>query len=80
MMRGCFCDCFGGFKNPFSLQEQREPLDPNAINRCLDAVRAHEQNEKNRYVSRFCAELQTTRFLTSNVTLTNFRRWTLDTR
>jgi len=49
MMRGCFCDCFGGLKNPFSTIEHRQPLDPDAINRCLEAVNAHEQNEKNRY-------------------------------
>lgn len=52
MMRGCFCDCFGGFKNPFSHSDRYDrPLDVNALNRCLEAVKAHEQNEKNKYVS-----------------------------
>jgi hypothetical protein len=48
IMRGCFCDCFGGFRNPFKTVEER-PIDPQALNRCLDAVRVYEQNEKNRY-------------------------------
>uniref|UniRef100_A0A915DY25 EGF-like domain-containing protein n=1 Tax=Ditylenchus dipsaci TaxID=166011 RepID=A0A915DY25_9BILA len=51
MMRGCLCDCFGGFKNPFSSTERyNRPIDPNALNRCLESVKAHEQNEKNKYM------------------------------
>lgn len=51
-MAGCFCDCFGGFKNPFTKADHYDkPIDVNALNRCLQAVRAHEQNEKNKVVS-----------------------------
>lgn len=51
-MRGCFCDCFGGFKNPLATSDRYdEPLDINVLNRCLEAVRAHEENEKNKYAS-----------------------------
>ncbi len=61
MMRGCcWVDCFGGFKMPFSSPSSRQashltadaPLDPAMLNRCLDAVRAHEENEKNKYAVR----------------------------
>lgn len=50
MMRGCFCDCFGGMRVPFQRREDEE-LDPRAVHRCLEAVRAHEMREKMRYVS-----------------------------
>ncbi|KAI6179285.1 hypothetical protein M3Y98_00593900 [Aphelenchoides besseyi] len=48
MVRGCFCDCFGGFKNPFTHAYDR-PLDPDAVNRCLSAIRTYEDNQKTQY-------------------------------
>lgn len=51
MVRGCFCDCFGGFKNPFRCDPKYDqPLDQNAVNRCLEAVMAHEEQQKAKYV------------------------------
>jgi len=54
----CFCDCLGGCKNPFSSSSSSssdrrnvQHLDPNTLNRCLEAVRAHETNEKNRQMA-----------------------------
>ncbi|CAD5215107.1 unnamed protein product [Bursaphelenchus xylophilus] len=48
MMRACFCDCFGGFKSPFSSRESQD-LDPEAVNRCLQMARAHEEQDKRNY-------------------------------
>lgn len=46
-MAGCFCDCFGGFKNLFSnVNQYNKPIDINALNHCLKAVYAHEQNKQ----------------------------------
>lgn len=53
MLRHCLlCDCFGGCLNPFSSkkEERERPVDPNAINRCLERIRNHEENEINRSV------------------------------
>ncbi|KAI6234141.1 hypothetical protein M3Y99_00848800 [Aphelenchoides fujianensis] len=48
MMRGCFCDCFGGFKNPFGT-EPRTELNPEAVRRCLSAVNKYEENQQKRW-------------------------------
>ncbi|CAD5210329.1 unnamed protein product [Bursaphelenchus okinawaensis] len=48
MMRACFCDCFGGFKSPFTARESPQ-LDPEAVNRCLQAACAHEERDKRAY-------------------------------
>jgi|UniRef100_A0AC35GTC5 hypothetical protein len=45
MMKGCFCDCFGGFQNPFK-RNTDEPIDPVAISRCLHAVNEYEEKQK----------------------------------
>uniref|UniRef100_A0AC34F3H7 Uncharacterized protein n=1 Tax=Panagrolaimus sp. ES5 TaxID=591445 RepID=A0AC34F3H7_9BILA len=45
MMKGCFCDCFGGLQNPFK-RNTDEPVDPVAISRCLHAVIEHEEKQK----------------------------------
>jgi hypothetical protein len=45
MMKGCFCDCFGGFQNPFK-RASEEPVDPIAISRCLHAVNEYEEKQK----------------------------------
>lgn len=50
MLRGCFCDCFGGLKTFGGLERYNEPLDRNALNRCLEAVKSYEENEKNKFV------------------------------
>uniref|UniRef100_A0A1I7YZR7 EGF-like domain-containing protein n=1 Tax=Steinernema glaseri TaxID=37863 RepID=A0A1I7YZR7_9BILA len=42
MIRGCFCDCFGPYRNPFKPAEPEQPLDPAVVNRCLQSVKAHE--------------------------------------
>lgn len=44
MFRGCcFCDCFGGIQNNIRYDQ---PLDLQTVNRCMEAVRAHEREEK----------------------------------
>ncbi|KAK0395914.1 hypothetical protein QR680_001484 [Steinernema hermaphroditum] len=42
MIRGCFCDCFGPYRNPFKASEAEQELDPAVVNRCLQSVKAHE--------------------------------------
>lgn len=51
-MRGCFCDCFGGCRNPFKTPKYEEDPDPVAISRCLQAVHEYE-TKKNVSFSRF---------------------------
>uniref|UniRef100_A0AC34QZ57 Uncharacterized protein n=1 Tax=Panagrolaimus sp. JU765 TaxID=591449 RepID=A0AC34QZ57_9BILA len=44
MMRGCFCDIFGGCRNPFKTPRD-EPLDPAAVSRCLEALNEYEKKQ-----------------------------------
>uniref|UniRef100_A0A1I8BVN9 Uncharacterized protein n=1 Tax=Meloidogyne hapla TaxID=6305 RepID=A0A1I8BVN9_MELHA len=47
MFRGCcFCDCFGGIPNN---RRYDQPINSQTINRCMEAVRAHENEEKAKY-------------------------------
>lgn len=42
-MRGCFCDCFGPWKNPCAREEEDDkPLDRAAVESALNAVREYE--------------------------------------
>ena len=52
MMRGCFCDFFGGCRNPFK-KPKDEPLDPVAISRCLQAVHEYEKKQTVSFQLRF---------------------------
>uniref|UniRef100_A0A915NLK2 Uncharacterized protein n=1 Tax=Meloidogyne floridensis TaxID=298350 RepID=A0A915NLK2_9BILA len=47
MFRGCcFCDCFGGIPNN---RRYDQPLTPQTINRCMEAIKEHEREEKAKY-------------------------------
>lgn len=46
----CLCDCFGGCRKR---KRDSEPLDPEAVNRCVERLRAHEETQKGRHVSLF---------------------------
>uniref|UniRef100_A0A914LT49 EGF-like domain-containing protein n=1 Tax=Meloidogyne incognita TaxID=6306 RepID=A0A914LT49_MELIC len=47
MFRGCcFCDCFGGIPNN---RRYDQPLTPQTINRCMEAIKEHEREGKAKY-------------------------------
>uniref|UniRef100_A0A7E4UZR7 Uncharacterized protein n=1 Tax=Panagrellus redivivus TaxID=6233 RepID=A0A7E4UZR7_PANRE len=46
-MRGCFCDMFGGCRNPLKKRKD-EPLDPIGISKCLQAVNEYEKRQQTR--------------------------------
>uniref|UniRef100_A0A914HMH4 EGF-like domain-containing protein n=1 Tax=Globodera rostochiensis TaxID=31243 RepID=A0A914HMH4_GLORO len=55
MLRGCcFCDCFGGFRRRTSRgngndADDDKPLEAATVNRCLEAVKAYEQEKHRRW-------------------------------